>query len=87
MTTMTHSEIIKEHAFTAGLTDSQVAKLSEFAHEVSFKDNEVILEAGQQSKNFYLLLSGGVRGSGGRDPTRYASRLWAPAMHSAGPRC
>jgi CRP-like cAMP-binding protein len=57
---MTHSEIIKEHAFTAGLTDSQVATLSELAHEVSFKDNEVILVAGQQSKNFYLLLAGSV---------------------------
>lgn len=55
---MTLSEIIKGHAFTAGLTDSQVATLSEFAHEVSFQDNEVILVTGQQSKNFYLLLSG-----------------------------
>ncbi len=60
MTIMTLSEIIKEHAFTAGLSDSQVATLSEFAHEVSFKDNEVILVTGQQSKNFYLLLEGSV---------------------------
>jgi CRP-like cAMP-binding protein len=57
---MTLHETIKEHSFTAGLTDSQVAKLSEFAQEVSFKDNEVILVTGQQSKGFYLLLEGSV---------------------------
>jgi len=57
---LTIFDIIKDHAFTAGLTDSQIAKLAEFAHEVSFKENEVILVAGEQSKNFYLLLSGSV---------------------------
>jgi hypothetical protein len=38
--TMTLNEIIREHAFTADLTDPQTAKLSELAREVSFKDNE-----------------------------------------------
>jgi CRP/FNR family cyclic AMP-dependent transcriptional regulator len=57
---MTHSEILKAHSFTFGLTESQVAKLAEFAHEVNFREDEIILEAGQQSKHFYLLLRGSV---------------------------
>jgi CRP-like cAMP-binding protein len=57
---MTLNKMISDHAFTAGLTDPQIAKLSECAHEVSFKDNEVILVTGQQSKNFYLLTDGSV---------------------------
>jgi CRP-like cAMP-binding protein len=60
MTAMTLSETLHEHAFTAGLTESQVAKLAELAQEVSFQEDEVILVAGQQSKHFYLLLSGSV---------------------------
>jgi CRP/FNR family transcriptional regulator, cyclic AMP receptor protein len=54
------ADIIKGHAFTAGLTDSQIAKLAELTHEVSFKENEVILVTGEHAKNFYLLLSGSV---------------------------
>ena len=57
---MTILDIIKDHAFTAGLTDPQIAKLAEFAQEVSFKESEVILVPGAQAKNFYLLLSGSV---------------------------
>jgi CRP-like cAMP-binding protein len=58
MATMTLSETLKAHAFTSGLTDSQLAKLVLLAHEVSFREDQVILAAGQQSKHFYLLLSG-----------------------------
>lgn len=57
---MTPSEVMKKHAFTTGLSDAQIAKLAALAHEVSFKDNEVILLTGQQSKNFYLLQTGSV---------------------------
>src|SRR5580658_4107104 len=57
---MTHSEILKAHSFTSGLTESHVAKLAEFAHEVNFREDEIILVAGQQSKHFYLLLEGSV---------------------------
>lgn len=57
---MTLSETLKEHAFTAGLTDAQVTRLSALAHEVSFEENELVLLARQQSKYFYLLLSGSV---------------------------
>jgi CRP-like cAMP-binding protein len=60
VTAMTLCETLREHAFTSGLTDPQIAKLAELAHEVSFREDEVILVAGQQSKQFYLLLSGSV---------------------------
>jgi CRP-like cAMP-binding protein len=57
---MTSTKTINEHAFTSGLSDSQIAKLAELAHEVSFKEDEIVLVAGQQSKHFYLLLEGSV---------------------------
>jgi CRP-like cAMP-binding protein len=57
---MTLNETVRNHAFTAGLTDSQIARLSALAHEVEFQENELVLEARQQSKHFYLLLSGSV---------------------------
>jgi CRP-like cAMP-binding protein len=57
---MTLTKTINEHAFTSGLSDSQIAKLAELAHGVSFKEDEIILVAGQQSKHFYLLLEGSV---------------------------
>jgi CRP-like cAMP-binding protein len=57
---MTLHEVLKGHTFTAGLADRHVAKLAALAHEVSFEENEPILLAGQQSKHFYLLLSGSV---------------------------
>ena len=53
-------ETLKEHAFTSGLSDSHIAQLAGLAHEVSFQEGEVILEAGQQSKIFFLLLTGSV---------------------------
>ena len=53
-------EALKEHSFTAGLSDPQVAKLSGLARQVSFEENDLILIACEQSKHFYLLLSGSV---------------------------
>lgn len=54
------NKIFKGHAFAAGLTNAQVATLSALAHEVGFIEDELILVARQQSKFFYLLLSGSV---------------------------
>src|ERR1035438_2146452 len=53
-------EILKGHSFLAGLPESQLARLSLLAREVSFQEGDVILSAGQHSKHFYLLLSGSV---------------------------
>lgn len=57
---ITLNAILREHAFTAGLSDAQAQKLAALAREVSFEENEIILLAGQQSKHFFLLLSGSV---------------------------
>jgi len=43
------TETLKEHSFAAGLTNPQVARLSALAHEVGFKEDELILLARQQS--------------------------------------
>jgi CRP/FNR family cyclic AMP-dependent transcriptional regulator len=60
VTTMTLTETLNAHAFTSGLSESHLAKLAQLAHEVSFREDEIILVTGQQSKHFYLLLGGSV---------------------------
>jgi len=55
---MTLSETMRAHAFTSRLTDSQLAKLVPLAREVEFREDQIILASGQQSKYFYLLVSG-----------------------------
>src|ERR1017187_10056410 len=57
---MTLKQAMRTHKFAQGLTDSQVATLAEMAEEVTFEDNEVILETGQRSTSFYLLTAGSV---------------------------
>ena len=43
-----------------GLSEAQIDTLSELATEVTFEENQVILEDGQRSAYFYLLVSGSV---------------------------
>jgi CRP-like cAMP-binding protein len=57
---MTLNETLKGHAFTAGLRGPHITRLSAMANEVRFEENELILEAWQHSKYFYLLLAGSV---------------------------
>ncbi len=57
---MTLPATLIEHAFTAGLPESQIVKLASLAHEVTFQEDELILRAGERSEYFYLLLSGSV---------------------------
>jgi CRP-like cAMP-binding protein len=57
---MTLDRILRDHEFTKGLTDSQIESLSLLASEVTFEENQVILEVGQRSASFYLLTSGSV---------------------------
>lgn len=57
---LTNNETILQHEFTAGLTESQAAQLAAIATEVSFNENDIILATGQQSRNFFLLLTGSV---------------------------
>jgi CRP-like cAMP-binding protein len=53
-------ELLEGHAFIAGLSDAQIKKLASLACEVSFEENEFVLHAGQQSRHFYLMLTGSV---------------------------
>jgi CRP/FNR family transcriptional regulator, cyclic AMP receptor protein len=48
------------HAFLRGLSQDQITSLSCLADEAVFEENEVILEDGQRSSGFYLLVSGSV---------------------------
>ena len=57
---MTLEQAVRMHAFACGLTEPQVASLASLASEVTFEENEVILENGQRSTSFYLVVAGSV---------------------------
>jgi CRP-like cAMP-binding protein len=57
---MTLDYVLRDHGFTAGLTQTQLVKLASLASEVIFEENEVILADGQRSEAFYLVLTGSV---------------------------
>jgi cAMP-binding proteins - catabolite gene activator and regulatory subunit of cAMP-dependent protein kinases len=57
---MTLQEVLAEHRFTKGLPASGVAKLAALAREETFSPDQVVLVTGEQSRDFYLLLSGSV---------------------------
>ncbi len=53
-------EVLSQHAFLQGLSGEQLTALTDIASEVEFQESEIILEDGQRSTFFYLLLSGSV---------------------------
>jgi CRP/FNR family transcriptional regulator, cyclic AMP receptor protein len=57
---MALQDVLREHPFVAGLSDSQLVQLATLAREVSFEENELVLMTGQRSRQFYLLLTGSV---------------------------
>ena len=57
---MALGQILRDHPLTRGLTESGLAQLASLACEETFAQDQIILVAGQQSKDFYLLLSGSV---------------------------
>jgi CRP-like cAMP-binding protein len=57
---LTLSELLRQHAFAAGLSDAQLMGLAKLATEVTFEEDEVVLVDGQKSTSFYLLVSGSV---------------------------
>ncbi len=57
---MALDQVLRTHAFTGGLSEAQLAALSSCASETVFEEDEVVLEEGQRSTSFYLLLSGSV---------------------------
>ena len=56
----TLTQVLRAHAFTHGLSESQVAGLAALAAKVTFEENQVILETGERSTSFYLLVEGSV---------------------------
>ena len=57
---MTLDHVLRNHAFTRGLTDAQIRALALLAAEVTFEENEVCLAQGQRSRSFYFIVSGSV---------------------------
>jgi CRP-like cAMP-binding protein len=57
---MTLDGLLRQHRFTQGLNDLQVASLAALASEVAFDENETILIDGQRSNAFYLVIQGSV---------------------------
>lgn len=57
---MTLSQALREHPFTAGLSDLQLEGLAELAAQVTFEEDEVVLLDGQRSTAFYLVVAGSV---------------------------
>lgn len=57
---MTPVSLLRAHAFTSGLSDSQVEALAALATAVTFEENQVVLESGERSNSFYLLVEGSV---------------------------
>ena len=51
-------DVLREHDFTRGLQDQQIAKLASLSTEVVFQDDDLILQSGQRSEFFYLILTG-----------------------------
>jgi CRP/FNR family cyclic AMP-dependent transcriptional regulator len=58
--TLKLNKTLCNHAFLRGLSQAQIASLSSMASEAVFEENEVILEDGQRSSAFYLLVCGSV---------------------------
>jgi len=57
---MTLQQALHDHDFTQGLGDPQIAALGALASEVTFEENELILEDGQRSRSFFLVVTGSV---------------------------
>jgi hypothetical protein len=49
---MTLNNHLRQHRFMAGLSATQLARISLLAHEVSFAEDELILAPSQQSSYF-----------------------------------
>jgi len=57
---MTLHEILRNHTFTSGLGDHQIATLASIASTVTFAENQVVLVDREQSRAFYLVVTGSV---------------------------
>lgn len=59
--TVTAQQLLMEHPFTKSLSMPEIDKIAAVACEEAFACDQIILLAGERSRNFYLVLSGSVR--------------------------
>jgi len=57
---VTLAEAVQGHPFLVGLRDDDLAILTGLAEPVEFREDQIVLTAGERSPYFYLLLSGSV---------------------------
>jgi CRP-like cAMP-binding protein len=57
---MPQHQVLKDHAFTHGLSEAQIDHLAGIATPVAFEDDQVVLVEGARSTAFFLLLTGSV---------------------------
>ena len=57
---MPQKQVLKNHAFMQGLSETQIDHLAGIATPVAFEDDEVVLVDGARSNSFYLVLTGSV---------------------------
>src|SRR5436190_23433324 len=52
---MPQAQLLREHAFTQGLSEAQIQTLAKIATPVTFDEDQLILVDGARSRWFYLL--------------------------------
>lgn len=57
---MTLLETLQGHVFTHGMPPSLVKKLGEMAEEVRFEPDQIVFRSGEESRDFYLVVSGSL---------------------------
>jgi CRP-like cAMP-binding protein len=57
---MPQKQVLRDHAFTQGLSEAQLDRLADISTQVSFRENEVVLVDGARSTSFYFLMTGSV---------------------------
>jgi CRP-like cAMP-binding protein len=57
---MPQKQVLRDHAFTQGLSEAQLERLADISTQVTFKENDIVLVDGARSTSFYLLLTGSV---------------------------
>jgi CRP-like cAMP-binding protein len=57
---MTLNQVLRNHLITRGLGGTQIATLASMASEVVFAENQVVMLDREQSRAFYLVLTGSV---------------------------
>jgi CRP/FNR family transcriptional regulator, cyclic AMP receptor protein len=57
---MPQTQVLRDHAFTQGLSETQIQTLAKIATAVTFDENQMIFQDGEPSRCFYLLKSGSV---------------------------